>query len=52
MSILESDWRRIRETATRDARRDGPAGDGDVGDAVAVTAGSPASPRRFLRRVL
>ena len=50
MSILESDWRRIRET---NARR-GPCRRrrGGIGEPVPVAAGSTGSPRRFLRRVL
>ncbi len=50
MSILESDWRRIRETNAREVRADGMVG--GIGDPVPVAAGSPSSPRRFLRRVL
>ena len=50
MSILESDWRRIQETTTNEARHDEPAGARD--DAVPVAAGSGDAPRRFLRRLL
>jgi len=49
MSILESDWRRIRDTKKRQAPEDGPVG--VMGDAVPVTAGSADSSRRFLRRI-
>ena len=50
MSILESDWRRIRETNAGRAGADGDAG--GIGEPYPVAAGSPGSPRRFLRRVL
>lgn len=49
MSILESDWRRIREARARGAREDGPVG--IMGDAEPVTAGAAGSSRKFLRRM-
>ena len=50
MSILESDWRGIREAKGRNAREDGSVG--GIGEPVPVAAGWHGSPRRFLRRVL
>lgn len=50
MSILESDWRRIREKNARESRPDEPP-DGK-GDAMPVAAGSADTPRRFVRRRL
>jgi RimJ/RimL family protein N-acetyltransferase len=50
MSILESDWRAIREAKGRDVRDEPTVG--GIGEPVPVTAGPLGSPRRFLRRVL
>jgi RimJ/RimL family protein N-acetyltransferase len=50
MSLLESDWRAIRQANDRDIREDGPLG--GIGQPVPVAAGSHGTARRFLRRVL
>jgi RimJ/RimL family protein N-acetyltransferase len=50
MSILESDWRAIREAKGREPGEDQVAS--GIGEPVPVAAGSSSSPRRFLRRVL